>query len=228
MTALDNAALRAATGAANGEQDRRAEIYRSAARIFHRKGYHATSINDIAAAVGLTKAGLYYYIKGKQDLLFAIMGFAMDQLDEQVIEPARRVEDPQARLETIVARHARLITQDSSALTILVNELEGLLPDDRADIIGRQRDYVDFIADTLAALRDEGKVLGLDPTVGAFSLLGMILWISRWYRADGRLDGDEVVAEVTRMAISAVLNRGEDSNAGNPARTGQPAKETRE
>ena len=228
MTALDNAALRAATGAADGEQDRRAEIYRSAARIFHRKGYHATSINDIAAAVGLTKAGLYYYIKGKQDLLFAIMGFAMDQLDEQVIEPARRIEDPQTRLETIVARHARLITQDSSALTILVNELEGLLPDDRADIIGRQRDYVDFIADTLAALRDEGKVLGLDPTVGAFSLVGMILWISRWYRADGRLDGDEVVAEVTRMAISAVLNRSEDSNAGNPARTGRPAKETRE
>ena len=220
MTALDSAALRADATAANGEQDRRAEIYRSAARIFHRKGYHATSINDIAAAVGLTKAGLYYYIKGKQDLLFAIMGFAMDQLDEQVIEPARRVQDPQARLETIVARHARLITQDSSALTILVNELEGLLPDDRADIIGRQRDYVDFIADTLAALRDEGKVLGLDPTVGAFSLVGMILWISRWYRTDGRLDGDEVVAEVTRMAISAVLNRGDHSSAGNPAETG--------
>ncbi len=207
MTVLDNAVLRAVQGSADRDRDRRAEIYRSAARIFHRKGYHATSINDIAAAVGLTKAGLYYYIKGKQDLLFAIMGFAMDQLDEQVIEPARRVEDPQARLETIVARHARLITQDSSALTILVNELEGLLPDDRADIIGRQRDYVDFIADTLAALRDEGKVLGLDPTVGAFSLVGMILWISRWYRADGRLDGDEVVAEVTRMAVSAVLNR---------------------
>jgi AcrR family transcriptional regulator len=220
MTALDNAALRAAKGAADGEQDRRAEIYRSAARIFHRKGYHATSINDIAAAVGLTKAGLYYYIKGKQDLLFAIMGFAMDQLDDQVIEPARQQQDPQTRLETIVTRHARLITQDSSALTILVNELEGLLPDDRSDIIGRQRDYVDFIADTLAALRDEGKVLGLDPTVGAFSLVGMILWISRWYRADGRLNGDEVVAEVTRMAISAVLNRSDHSNAGDPAGTG--------
>ena len=220
MTALDNAALRAVATAANGEQDRRAEIYRSAARIFHRKGYHATSINDIAAAVGLTKAGLYYYIKGKQDLLFAIMGFAMDQLDEQVIEPARRVQDPQARLETIVARHARLITQDSSALTILVNELEGLLPDDRADIIGRQRDYVDFIADTLAALRDEGKVVGLDPTVGAFSLVGMILWISRWYQTDGRLDGDEVVAAVTRMAISAVLSRGDYTSAGNPEETG--------
>ncbi len=208
MTALDSAPHptgRTATG--ETDPDRRAGIYRNAARIFHRKGYHATSINDIAAAVGLTKAGLYYYIKGKQDLLFAIMSFAMDQLDAQVIEPARREQDPQARLETIVSRHARLITQDSSALTILVNELEGLLPDDRADIIGRQRDYVEFIADTLAALRDEGKVLGLDPTIGAFSLVGMILWISRWYRADGRLDADEVVAEVTRMAVAAVLNR---------------------
>ncbi len=209
MTPLDNAALRPAAREfeAASDRDRRAEIYNSAARIFHRKGYHATSISDIAAAVGLTKAGLYYYIKGKQDLLFAIMSFAMDQLDEQVVEPAEREEDPKRRLEVIVARHARLITQDSSALTILVNELEGLLPDDRADIIGRQRDYVDFIADTLAALRDDGRIVGLDPTVGAFSLVGMILWISRWYRADGRLRAEDVVAEVTRMAISAVLSR---------------------
>ncbi len=207
MTALDNALHAAGRTTGESDPDRRAEIYRNAAHIFHRKGYHATSINDIAAAVGLTKAGLYYYIKGKQDLLFAIMSFAMDQLDELVIEPARRHEDPETRLHTIVACHARLITQDSSALTILVNELEGLLPGDRTDIIARQRDYVEFIADTLAALRDDGKVVGLDPTVGAFSLVGMVLWISRWYRADGRLDGDEVVAEVTRMAVSAVLNR---------------------
>ena len=211
MTALD----RALHTTGESDPDRRAEIYRSAARIFHRKGFHATSINDIAAAVGLTKAGLYYYIKGKQDLLFAIMSFAMDQLDEQVIEPARRCKDPLARLETIVARHARLITQDSSALTILVNELEGLLPDDRADIIGRQRDYVEFIADTLAALRDEGRVLDLDPTIGAFSLIGMVLWISRWYRADGRLGADEVVAEVTRMAVAAVSNPNAE-RAGTP------------
>ena len=207
MTALDNALHAAGRTTGESDPDRRAEIYRNAAHIFHRKGYHATSINDIAAAVGLTKAGLYYYIKGKQDLLFAIMSFAMDQLDELVIEPARRHEDPETRLHTIVACHARLITQDSSALTILVNELEGLLPGDRTDIIASQRDYVEFIADTLAALRVDGKVVGLDPTVGAFSLVGMVLWISRWYRADGRLDGDEVVAEVTRMAVSAVLNR---------------------
>jgi len=224
MTLLEKA-LR--SSAANSDPNRRARIYRNAARIFHRKGYHATSINDIAAAVGLTKAGLYYYIKGKQDLLFAIMTFAMDQLDEQVIEPARQQTDPQARLETIVARHARLITEDSSALTILVNELEGLLPGDRADIIGRQRDYVDFIADTLSALRDQGKTLAIDPTVGAFSLVGMILWVSRWYRADGRLDGDEVVAQVTRMATSAVLDRS-GGPVGFPDAYGQPAKETEE
>ena len=226
MTALDSALHPTGRPAAGeSDPDRRAEIYRSAARIFHRKGYHATSINDIAAAVGLTKAGLYYYIKGKQDLLFAIMSFAMDLLDEQVIEPARRQEDAETRLRAIVGCHARLITQDSSALTILVNELEGLLPDDRADIIGRQRDYVDFIADTLAALRDEGKVVDLDPTVGAFSLVGMILWISRWYRTDGRLDGDQVVATVTRMAISAVLNR--DAEPTEPAAGGSESRAAR-
>lgn len=218
MTSLDSASLRRAgrDSTRDADFDRRAEIYRSAARIFHRKGYHATAINDIAAAVGLTKAGLYYYIKGKQDLLFSIMSFAMDQLDAQVVEPARQEEDAENRLRTIVSCHARLITQDSSALTILVNELEGLLPDDRADIIRRQRDYVEFIADTLSALREEGKIVDLDPTIGAFSLVGMVLWISRWYRDDGRLKAEEVVTEVTRMAISAVLRRGGDQTVGAP------------
>lgn len=218
MTSLDSASPRR-TGrdsSRDADFDRRAEIYRSAARIFHRKGYHATAINDIAAAVGLTKAGLYYYIKGKQDLLFSIMSFAMDQLDAQVVEPARQEEDAERRLRAIVSCHARLITQDSSALTILVNELEGLLPDDRADIIRRQRDYVEFIADTLSALREEGKVVDLDPMIGAFSLVGMVLWISRWYRDDGRLKAEEVVTEVTRMAISAVLSRGGDRTVGAP------------
>jgi AcrR family transcriptional regulator len=64
--------------------ERLAEIYRTAAQIILRKGYDATSINDIANAVGMTKAGLYHYINGKKELLFDIMNFGLDELDEEV------------------------------------------------------------------------------------------------------------------------------------------------
>ncbi len=180
------------------------EIFLAAARIFHEKGYHATSINEIAEAVHLTKAGLYYYIKGKQDLLFSIMNFAMDLLESRVVEAAAAIEDPELRLRTAIEAHARLITEDSSALTILVNELEGLTPEHREQMVARQRAYVDFLRQPLAALREEGKLADVDPTIGAFGLLGMVLWISRWFRHGGRLERETVVSQITQMGMAAV------------------------
>ncbi len=187
------------------DQDKPTEIYQAAARIFYEKGYHATSINEIAEAVHLTKAGLYYYIKGKQDLLYRIMDFAMTTLETEVVAVAAQESDLVERLRLIVSRHAYLMTQGGSALAILVNEIEGLTESQKNSIVDRQRSYIRFLRDTLGALGTEGKLGRLDPTSGAFGLLGMILWISRWFRADGQLSAEEVVDQVTEIALSGVL-----------------------
>ena len=81
------------------ECDRTVDIYTKAAEIFHEQGFDATSMSIIAAAVDLTKAGLYYYIESKEDLLFAIMNYAMERLETEVIEPSRQVADPSERLQ---------------------------------------------------------------------------------------------------------------------------------
>lgn len=187
------------------DSERAAEIYRAAAKIFQSRGYHATSINEIADAVHLTKAGLYYYIKGKQDLLFGIMNYAMDLLEDYVVEPARSIESPEERLRVVIKTHARLIVRDSSALTILVNELQGLTVSQREEITQRQRAYMLFLRQTLETLRDLGKLRDVHPTVAAFGLLGMILWISRWFRADGELSREEVAEAITEMGLASVL-----------------------
>src|SRR5260370_17284959 len=92
------------------------------------KGYEATSMNDIADAVGLTKAGIYHYIRGKEELLFAIMSYAMDMVDEDVIAPARKIADAEERLRTIVERHAKRILEVGGAVTILLEEMSPLPP----------------------------------------------------------------------------------------------------
>jgi AcrR family transcriptional regulator len=91
--------------------ERLAEIYRTAAQIILRKGYDATSINDIANAVGMTKAGLYHYINGKKELLFDIMNFGLDELDEEVATPASAIPDSVERLHFIIRSHAQLVTR---------------------------------------------------------------------------------------------------------------------
>ena len=89
--------------------ERLAEVYRTAAQIILRKGYDATSINDIANALGMTKAGLYHYINGKKELLFDIMNFGLDELDEEVVTPACSIADASSRLRFIITSHARLV-----------------------------------------------------------------------------------------------------------------------
>jgi AcrR family transcriptional regulator len=187
------------------KEDRTDHIYRVAAEIMCQKGYEATSMNDIADAVGLTKAGLYHYIHGKEDLLFEIMSFGMDMVDEDVIAPARQIADAQLRLRTVVERHCRRIMEQGGAVTILLEEAPALTAAHQRIILNRKRAYFELVREALEQLSAEGKLRDLDPTVAAFSLFGMILWTSRWYRQGGNLTPQKAASNVVEMAMNAVL-----------------------
>ena len=167
--------------------ERLAEIYRAAAQIILRKGYDATSVNDIANAVGMTKAGLYHYINGKKELLFDIMNFGLWELDEEVATPAREIRDPAARLRFIIDAHARLVTRGQGAITILVDEVTALTPAQQRKITQSKRKYFDFLRGTLEELKAAGELQDVNTTAAAFSLLGMINWLSRWFQQGGAL-----------------------------------------
>ena len=180
-------------------------IYRVAAEIMCRKGYEATSMNDIADAVGLTKAGMYHYIQGKEHLLFEIMTFAMDMVDENVIAPTRDIEDPEERLRALVQRHAGRILEVGGEVTILLEEMWALTPAHRRIIRGRKREYFEMVRQTLQQLAAAGKLRQVDPSVATFSLFGMINWISRWYRRDGKIPKEVVLKDFTELAACSVL-----------------------
>jgi AcrR family transcriptional regulator len=203
------------------EEDRAAVIFRTAAEIFQRKGYHATAMGEIADAVDLTKAGLYYYVRGKEDLLFAIMSFAMDRL-EGWVEAARACSTPEQRLRSIIGSHALGITLDGNAITLLVDETEALEPERRERIRRRQRAYYEFIRDNVAELGAAGRS-DLDPSVGAFGILGLLMWLARWYRRDGKLGGEDVARQITAMALEGILRR--DTIAGGQSGAGDPSTE---
>ena len=192
------------------EPNRLGEIYRAAALLICEKGYDATSMNDIAEAVGITKAGVYHHIEGKKDLLYSIMNFGMDELDENVIFPARAIADAESRLRAIVTNHVRLITshitpQGYNPVTIVVDEVAGLTPEHRRRIDQRKRVYVDLVRETLKQLRKEGKLREVDVTVATFSMLGAILWLSRWYHPDGRLTPEQIVEEISKITLGGLL-----------------------
>ena len=132
---------------------RRIDICLTAARIFIERGYDATSVNDVASALGMTKAGLYHYISSKESLLYEIVNYSMDALDAEVVAPVRGIRDPEERLRQILLRHASLATCHDGHVTQLTDELQALPPALRKKIERRKREYFDLVRNTLLELK---------------------------------------------------------------------------
>jgi AcrR family transcriptional regulator len=200
----------AESGHAAAVSPRLREIYLHASRLFVEKGYAATSMSDIARAVRMTKAGLYHFVKGKEDLLFTIMNFGMDELAAEVIGPARAIEDPLERVTFIIRRHLlniwRIADEHGNPVTIVAVEPFGLSPDNRRAIQIRQREYLDLVKGCLDELKARGDLAdSVDVTVSAYNILGMILWTARWRRRSGRLSTDEIIDEMTRQILRGLV-----------------------
>ena len=147
-------------------QARRARMCRTAAQLFRDRGYDATSVSDVARALGMTKAMMY----------------GLERVRDEVIVPVRTVRDPEERLRQLIVRHARIATRGQGAIAHLGDEIRALPSSGRRQIERRMRIYFDLIRDTLVELKTAGRLRDVDPTVATFGLLGMILWLPRWFR----------------------------------------------
>ena len=184
---------------------RRIEICRVAALIFRDRGYDATSVSDIARALGITKAGLYHYFESKEALLLEITNYGLDRVRDDVIVPVKGIRDPGVRLRELVVRHANIATHGRGAIAELVDEIGALPPAARKQVEERMRAYFDLVRGTLYELRDAGRLRDVDPTVATFGLIGTILWLPKWFRQNGRLSQKDVANQIADIALGGLV-----------------------
>jgi TetR/AcrR family transcriptional regulator, cholesterol catabolism regulator len=179
----------------------RQEILRTAARLFQQQGYDATSMNDVAAALKLSKGGLYHHFQSKDEILFHIMSHAMDITEERVINAVRRIENPEERLRTLIRLHIGVVlSEEDREITVMLHENHPLPPALRRKINGRKKDYVHFVENLIGDVqRQHGSSSAVTPRAGTFALLGMINWIYQWYKPEGTLTGDAIVSQFTEI-----------------------------
>ncbi len=201
---MATAPLKSSESSRELETGRKAQIYRAAAELIVQKGLDATSMNDIAKAVDLTKPGLYHYITGKKDLLFSIMQFAMDTVESLVVELARSIKDPEECLRFILERHAGM-TEYVREITILADELPALTQEHREHIVARKRRYLEFLRETLRGLKYQGKLRDLDVDIAALNAFATIIGISRWFDPLGKLTAEQVTQETSQFILGALL-----------------------
>jgi AcrR family transcriptional regulator len=185
----------------------RQEILRTAARLFHRRGYDATSMNDVAAALRFSKGGLYHHFRSKDEILFSLMEQAMKITQERVIEPVLKVSDPEQRLRDLIRRHVEVVLSPSDReISIMLHENHPLPPSLRRRINRRKKDYMHFVESLVAEVQKARHSSGdVTPRAAAFALLGMINWIHQWYRPEGKLDAEQLARQYAELFFSGVF-----------------------
>jgi AcrR family transcriptional regulator len=187
--------------------DPRQEILRTAARLFQQQGYDGTSMNDVAAALKLSKGGLYHHFQSKDEILFDLMSHAMDITEEQVINPVRAIADPEQRLRTLIRRHiAVVLSERDREITVMLHENHPLSPPLRKRINARKKDYIHFVENLINDVqRARGSKGMVTPRAAAFALLGMINWIYQWYRPDGALQEESIAQQYTEIFFQGAV-----------------------
>jgi AcrR family transcriptional regulator len=201
--------------------DSRQEILRTAARLFQQRGYDATSMNDVAAALKLSKGGLYHHFQSKDEILFEIMNHAMEITQERVLNPVRAIADPEERLRALIRLHIGVVLSPRDReITVMLHENHPLPPALRKRINARKKDYIHFLESLMAEVQQKvqqkvqqeaqsksqpqarGKV---SPRAAAFALLGMINWIYQWYKPEGELQAQNLIPQFTDLIFGGIF-----------------------
>lgn len=181
-------------------------ILQQAARLIYLKGYEGTSMQDVADACGMTKAGLYHHIATKEAMLLAIMHYGMDLFEERVLEKVRDISDPLQRLRATMARNVELVTSDSTKeVTIILHEHQTLTGTAQQEINARKKLYVRFLETTFEEAMQRGQIRTIDPTLASFSFLGTVLWTYKWWRPEGRLSAQGLADGIGDLFFRGLL-----------------------
>jgi TetR/AcrR family transcriptional regulator, cholesterol catabolism regulator len=170
------------------------QICRVAARVFYEKGYDGASMQDIAKAVRLTKAGLYHHVESKDRLLYEIMNYGMDILDESVLRKVQPISDAREKLRQTITGHIDLVVRSRDLeITVILHENRSLKGALRRKINSRKRAYICFLENLIAQVQQEsGRPALIPPRLAAFALLGIINWLYQWYDVAGPIKEEEL------------------------------------
>lgn len=168
--------------------------------MFHRKGFNATSLREIADHVGLQVGSLYNHISSKEELLFDIMRDVMVSLIKSIEDSlAEAGEDPVRRLHAFFRASIRFHALYRQQTFIGNSELRGLTEEHRREIIGLRDDYEKLFATELEAVARANATDVGDVHLATFAGLALCTSVATWYREDGRLTLDDIIADLPTM-----------------------------
>ena len=182
---------------------REAELHRAATRLFRERGFHATSMQDLAEALGMNRGSLYHYIESKDDLLWSIVSGALDRLDDRVRPILESDSSGADRLRRAIAAHLAFAAEHGDELSLVQIELRSLSADRRRSIIDRRDAYERRWRGAIKAAIGEGSLRPTDVRLAGIAILSACNWFTQWYRPDGSMSVDEIATSFADLFLAA-------------------------
>jgi len=179
-----------------------------AAHLFREKGYHATSMNEIARAVGLQKASLYYYVSSKEDLLFRTSQQGIVTLNRAVAEIVATNLPADEKLRRAIAAHVQVLCQNMDLMAVFLRERRSLPVSLQREILAEGKRYEQMIQQILQEGMASGQFRSADVIMTSYAILGATNWLHQWFRMDGRLSPDQIATIFIDLFFLGLLNQG--------------------
>ena len=191
------------------EQQREAKrqaVLQAAAELFNERGFHATSLDDIAARLNVSKPTLYYYVKNKDEILLQCVSQGLEMTLEGIEASRQAGGNAVDQLRACMQVYAGIVTQPFGMCLIRVGDEE--VPEPSRTELRRMKSEIDHAFRRLVAQGvEEGSLAPCDPKMSAFVIAGALSWIGRWYQPGGDYTPEQIAQQCIATLCDGVLRR---------------------
>ena len=190
-----------------GKSLKKQMIIDAALKIFHRKGYRAATLDDVAHELGLTRPALYHYVSSKEDLLSQIYIQAMESFFDIIYEITGMELTPPEKLRFFVYRHLNTVVIENLAMfTVFFSEENQLAKKEFQQIRKEKRKFTKVVENIIIEGMEQGYFRQVNPKLQASAIIGMCNWLYRWYKpGKSSFTPDEIVDQFTGLLENGLL-----------------------
>jgi AcrR family transcriptional regulator len=185
------------------------KVLSASSALFAKKGFERATIRDVSQATGMSLAGLYYYFKSKEELLFLIQFTTFDSLCENLKEIIKSETDPESCLHSMITMHFEYFIRNMNDLKICSRELESLEGNYYQEVAEKRKEYFDLTQSIFEKISDKSGGSSADSRLASLYLFGTLNWIYQWYRPGRYPDATKLASQLSAIYLQGFPRMGQ-------------------
>lgn len=188
-------------------ETRKDQLIENAEKLFASKGFAATTMRDIAQAVGVEAASLYSHIKSKDELLDIICFGMADKFLDAIKEVNDIYFNAEEKLRMGIRNHVRIMCSSTAACKVFMGEWRNIPEPRLTEFKWMRNEYEQGFREILQTGEEEGVFSEVDQKFAVLTILGAMNWITEWHRPDGQMKPDQIADKLSNFVLSGLKKK---------------------